>query len=524
VAKRQPQRASVSSTRLLGDLLDPVSIGVVVVDRTGSVREFNAAATEILGFSDQETVGFSIADWFEDGEGLVGSIRRCFEEDSQPPPENLSRRREGGEQIVQVTVRCRGAGKRARSAILFLQDVTERQLAESRFRTLIQNLDAILWEADRKSLQFRFVSQRAENILGYPVQLWLTNPNFWPSIIHEDDRAEAVRNLASAAEESGPNTFEYRVISADGRIVWLRVYVTEQEHGRDSILRGLMVDVTEQKRTEQELELSRMRFARMARTFQRSLLPPALPKIAGVEVAAAYRAAGEGNEVGGDFYDAFDVSDDEWALVMGDVCGKGPDAAAVTALARYTVRAAAQHMRQPVRILETLNEAILSQGNDRFCSMAYARFKLNGAAIQATVSVGGHPLPLVLRRDGHVETIGRHGLLLGVFPDPKLEEESTLLTRGDAVVLFTDGVTDAGAPGMPLGEEGLRAALKSGAGLGAAGIVERVEQAVLDRSSGAPRDDCAILVMRVAEDRAPLDAIGHPSEDSNGSFPVAPTS
>jgi PAS domain S-box-containing protein len=500
VGVRESQRGSVSSTRLLGDLLDPVSIGVIVVDRSGAVKEMNAAATDILGVSNHEASGVPIAELFEHGNGLLESIRTCFEKDSQPPPENLSTRKDGGDQVVQVTVRCRGAGKRARSAILFLQDVTERQLAESRFRTLIQNIDAILWEVDRKSLRFRFVSQRAENILGYAVQLWLTNPNFWPSIIHDDDRADAVRNLALAAEDAGPNTFEYRAIAADGKVVWLRVYVTEEDQSKARLLRGLMVDVTEQKQTELELELSRMKFARMARTFQRSLLPPELPEIPRVEVAAAYQAAGEGNEVGGDFYDAFDVGDDEWALVMGDVCGKGPDAAAVTALARYTVRAAAQHMRRPVRILETLNEAILSQGNDRFCSIAYARLRRDGAAMEATVSVGGHPLPLVLRRDGHVEAIGRHGLLLGVFPEADLEEESTSLAPGDALVLFTDGVTDAGAPPMPLGEGGLWSTLKACAGLRAEGIVERLEQAVLDRSSGAPRDDCAIVVMRVAED------------------------
>jgi phosphoserine phosphatase RsbU/P len=517
MATRQTQPGSVSSTRLLGDLLNPVSIGMVVADRAGAVKEYNAAAAAILGVGDADAIGTSVADYFEDGDPVTEAIVSCFEDDSQPPPETLSRRGEAGEQIVQMTVRC--LGRRGRRAVLFLQDVTERQLAESRFRTMIQSLDAILWEADRKTLQFRFVSQRAENILGYSVQQWVTNPNFWPSIIHDEDRAEAVRSLASAAEDGGTNTFEYRAVAADGRIVWLRVYVTEEEYARGRVFRGLMIDVTEQKRTEQELELSRMRFARMARTFQRSLLPPELPAIGGVEVAAAYRAAGEGNEVGGDFYDAFDVTDDEWALVMGDVCGKGPDAAAVTALARYTVRAAAQHMRRPVRILETLNEAILRQGNDRFCSMVYARFKLDEGDLHATVAVGGHPLPLVLRKDGHVEPMGRHGLLLGVFPDPELEEESTSLAPGDAVVLFTDGVTDAGAPLMPLGEEGLRSTLKASAGLGAAGIVDSIEQAVLDRSSGAPRDDCALLVMRVAESGQP-----QMPDDRSGTSPEGPMS
>ena len=168
-----------------------------------------------------------------------------------------------------------------------------------------------------------------------------------------------------------------------------------------------------------------------ARILQQSLLPPRLPRIPGYEVAATYRPAGEGNEVGGDFYDVFNTAVLGWALVMGDVCGKGPEAAELTALARYTVRTAAMSQHKPSDILETLNEAILRQRSDsRFCTIAYALLEPVRDGARLDVCCGGHPLPLVLRADGSVETAGKPGLLLGVFPEPQLSDQRVDLRPG----------------------------------------------------------------------------------------------
>ena len=159
----------------------------------------------------------------------------------------------------------------------------------------------------------------------------------------------------------------------------------------------------------------------IARTLQESLLPVELPDIPGVEAAARFRPTGEGNEVGGDFYDMFETGDRGWTVVIGDVCGKGPDAAAVTALARYTLRAAAMRERLPSRSLAVLNEALLRQRDDRrFCTVAYAYFEKLDRGARVGVACGGHPLPLLLRADGTVETVGVPGTLLGVVPDPNL--------------------------------------------------------------------------------------------------------
>jgi PAS domain S-box-containing protein len=243
--------------------------------------------------------------------------------------------------------------------------------------------------------------------------------------------------------------------------------------------------------------------AYIARALQESLLPPTLPEIGGVEVAARFRAAGDGNEVGGDFYDLFDTGDDKWAVVMGDVCGKGANAAALTALARYTLRAAAMHEERPSDVLATLNEAFFRQRSDeQFCTVAFGRLERNGDGTRMTVASGGHPLPLVLRADGRVDSIGTPGTLLGVTSEPHLSDDSVRLDPGDAVVLYTDGVTDAHAPQRVLSPADLAGMLRECAGLDAAAIAERVERAATgpeDGSAGDPRDDVAILVLRVRD-------------------------
>ncbi|MDX6697346.1 MAG: hypothetical protein QOE65_743 [Solirubrobacteraceae bacterium] len=235
----------------------------------------------------------------------------------------------------------------------------------------------------------------------------------------------------------------------------------------------------------------------IARALQDSLLPPALPEIEGVEAAARFRAAGEGNEVGGDFYDLFDTgAPDRWAVVMGDVCGKGADAAAVTALARYTLRAAAMRDVTPSRVLRSLNDAMVRQrDDDQFCTVAFGRLERNGAGARFTVSCGGHPMPMVLRTDGGVDTVGRPGTLLGVTPDPHLEDDSVTLAPGDALVLYTDGVTDAGAPARILSTADVEGVLRESRGMSAARIAERLEHAATEGVE--PRDDVAILVLRV---------------------------
>jgi PAS domain S-box-containing protein len=245
----------------------------------------------------------------------------------------------------------------------------------------------------------------------------------------------------------------------------------------------------------------------IARTLQSSLLPSELPRIPGVETAARFRATGAGNEVGGDFYDLFETGGRGWTVVVGDVCGKGPDAAAVTALARHTLRAAAMQERLPSGSLRLLNEALLRQpGDRRFCTVAYAYLEALEAGARVGFASGGHPLPVVLRANGEVEWLGDHGMLLGVVPDPQLKDTAAALSAGDSLIFYTDGVTDAGGADGALGEEALARVIASCAGLDANAIADRVEAAALEAEDGPPRDDIAVVVLRVA-----------PSDQRNGS-------
>src|SRR4051794_10848384 len=184
--------------------------------------------------------------------------------------------------------------------------------------------------------------------------------------------------------------------------------------------------------------------SRIAHTLQAELLPSRLPAIPGASVAVRYRAAGELNEVGGDFYDVFQRRDGDWALVIGDVSGKGAEAAAVTALARHTLRTASLQPAAPTDLLATLNDALLAQrAGSEFCTVCVATLARadGGGGTRLRLSLGGPPPALVLRADGTVEAHGEPGTLVGVFADPVFSEVSVELAPGDLVLLYTDGVT-----------------------------------------------------------------------------------
>lgn len=242
------------------------------------------------------------------------------------------------------------------------------------------------------------------------------------------------------------------------------------------------------------------RHRHIAHTLQQNLLPPYLPEIPGVELAARYHPVGAGVEVGGDFYDVFATGNGEWAAVVGDVCGKGPEAAAVTALARYTIRAAAVATRDPSRVLATLNEALLRQGVDRFCTLAYLRLVPRAVRCRVTVSLAGHPPPLLLRPRGGVVELGQIGVpAVGWFPEVSYLNQAVDLRPGETAVCYTDGVTEARSGGDVLGEKRFQELL----GELVEEPVDTIADTVLDRvlafQRGHARDDVAVLVCRRAK-------------------------
>jgi PAS domain S-box-containing protein len=238
----------------------------------------------------------------------------------------------------------------------------------------------------------------------------------------------------------------------------------------------------------------------IASVLQRNLLPPHLPEIPRVEVGAEYLPVGEANDVGGDFYDLINTVEDGWICAIGDVRGKGVEAASVTALARYTIRAVTLRDDRPSEVLAALNEAMLRQlSEDRFCTAACVRLEPEDglAGVGVEVSRAGHPAPLLVRPDGPVEEVGCSGRVLGVFDDAELRDTSLRLMPGEALVLYTDGVTEARSPdGEFFGESRLRHLLGSCSGCDAAALAGRIKNVVLDFQEGDPRDDLAVLVLR----------------------------
>jgi serine phosphatase RsbU (regulator of sigma subunit) len=239
--------------------------------------------------------------------------------------------------------------------------------------------------------------------------------------------------------------------------------------------------------------------AHIASVLQHSLLPRSLPEIRGFEAASRFLAAGEAYEVGGDFYDVFPTGSGTWTAVIGDVCGKGPEAASLTALARYTVRTASSPDSAPSDILRTLHDSISSEHPDlRFCTAALARIQApsNGrGAARLTVALGGHPLPLILRKDGRVDSIGEPGTLLGALPSPVLADADTKLAVGDALILYTDGMLDVRDRSQGDDPDWLATQLARAAGKNADQIAEALARAAIRRHGGEPRDDIAILVL-----------------------------
>ncbi|HWW90666.1 MAG TPA: GAF domain-containing SpoIIE family protein phosphatase [Solirubrobacteraceae bacterium] len=233
----------------------------------------------------------------------------------------------------------------------------------------------------------------------------------------------------------------------------------------------------------------------VAHTLRRSLMPAALPVIPGLDLASYFRPMGPGSEVGGDFYDVFGNGTSCW-LVVGDVCGKGAEAAALTGFLRHTSIAYARDGISPARVLSRVNQAMLEQNFDgRFATAILAHLGFANGEAKVTVAAAGHPPALIARAGGRAEVLGESGTLLGVFSDPVIREVMTTLRAGDALTLYTDGLTEAHAPDRMITVAAMTDQLAhSSHGLARDAIDALLE--LIDPDTGA-RDDIAILTARV---------------------------
>ncbi|MEU6883595.1 SpoIIE family protein phosphatase [Streptomyces sp. NPDC046712] len=307
--------------------------------------------------------------------------------------------------------------------------------------------------------------------------------------------------LATAAVVGG-ETVVLPLVARNRVIGMLTLGKPSDDHFRQEILE-LAEDLS--RRAALALDNARLYSERMAisQSLQRSLLPPGLPDIPGVEVDVIYRAAGEGNEVGGDFYDLFPIRDNAYGFAIGDVCGTGPEAAAVTGLARHALRLLAREGFGGPAVLERLNAAILDEGaRSRFLTLLYGELwpQEDGSAILKVVCAG-HPLPLRLRQDGTVVPAADPQPLLGVIDDLELYEQTITLEPGDVLLCVTDGVTERREGTRMLGDDGLIEVLKTCTGLTAGAVAARILRAVERFAQEPASDDMAILAMRLPEPR-----------------------
>ncbi|MEV3905191.1 GAF domain-containing SpoIIE family protein phosphatase [Mycobacterium sp. NPDC050551] len=235
--------------------------------------------------------------------------------------------------------------------------------------------------------------------------------------------------------------------------------------------------------------------ARVATILQRSLRPPALPEAGDIRLAARYRPSAEHLEIGGDFYDVYGA-DGDWLLALGDVCGKGVEAAALTGQTRQSLRTAAYFDPRPAVVLGALNHVLWEPGSDQFVTVVCARVRTSadgGADVE--IAVAGHPAPIVLRACGDVEQVEIFGTAIKLAPQATYRTATLRLERGDTLLMFTDGVDEArGADGF-YGVDRLTALLPAYAGAAPAVVCEAIEQDVIEFVDGGPHDDIALLAV-----------------------------
>jgi sigma-B regulation protein RsbU (phosphoserine phosphatase) len=268
-------------------------------------------------------------------------------------------------------------------------------------------------------------------------------------------------------------------------------------------MRVVLLEARDRRRYETDLleamrstEEARRVAAELAVTLQQTLIPPSPPRVDGLAISAAYRPAGDGSEVGGDFYDVFQVSDDAWVVVIGDVRGKGVPAAMIRAFVRHAVRELAMQERDPVELLRRLDRALAHHDTERFCTLVFARLDFDGEHWTLTGSAGGHPLPLLRHGDGTVTELGEPGSLLGILSEPVFRPFRHVLGH-EVVVMYTDGVVEARRDGQLYGEDRL-AALVADTAPDVEVVTTRVIADVLEFQGGDANDDIAVLALQLA--------------------------
>ncbi len=272
------------------------------------------------------------------------------------------------------------------------------------------------------------------------------------------------------------------------------------------VVRAVLFEARERRRYEADLlrstraaEASEQRANDLSRTLQKTLIPPTPPVIPGLDVATEYRPAGDGHEVGGDFYDVFNIAPGTWFIVLGDVAGKGIPAATITSLIRHAVRSLAMEHVDPSSLLHALDRELQHENVERFCTLVALRVTNAGSGWQVDGSVGGHPLPVLAKADGSVRHLGVPGSLVGILDEPEYQTFSHAFGPDEFLVLYTDGITEAKHDREQFGTERLLEFISErvrDVGTSAADLTASIVRAALAFQSGNANDDIAVLTLQ----------------------------
>ena len=551
VQQREAERELRFQKSLLESQSEASIEGILVVSADGRMASFNRRFVEMWGIPDDVVASRSDRAALQSVQGklvdpgeFLARVAYLYEHPAEESRDEIRLR--DGRTFDRYSTPVRGSDGTPYGRVWFFRDVTDRKRQEDTLRLLAGVTEALTWSLDLRQAMSRLArlvvpavaDWCAISMLGDEGQIervvvahadrsrgdltreleesFPIDPSARAGVpevirsgrtqLHPEEDPESLAadaadpaGLAARVRELGVSSSISVPLSARGRTFGAITLVSAtpaRRYGRTDVLvaedlaRRAAV-VADNVRLYEERD-------RVARTLQRRLLPPQLPEIPGVDVAALYLPAGRGNEIGGDFHDVFDAGDGRWAVTIGDVCGKGIEAAAVMAVARYGMRAAALAAPSPAAVLRLLNQALLEQvTDDRFCTVSFLRLEPGPGGATASLCCAGHPLPLLVRADGGVERVGAPGTLLGVFPDPDLEDRPLRLGPGDYLVLYTDGVVESRQGDRIFGEAGLVTALESARGADAAGVCRRVQEAVVSFGEEPPRDDMALVVLHL---------------------------
>jgi PAS domain S-box-containing protein len=546
------------TSQYLGQLVEYAPIGVATVDPAGIVRGWNPAAAAITGRQERDAIGTAVAGLFQEADQGALDVLLAEALVSQGSATGTFTRRGplGDDQVLEVVAASLDQGEGHLGTLVLFQDVTVRVRAEVELRTrareamLAASVGAAVTRPNPLPRKLQACAEAVvEHLDAAFARIWSLEPAgnvlrleasaglythldgehsrvavgaFKIGRIAAHRRPHLSNDVVTDPEVSDPSWARregmvsfagYPLIAGDelwgvlalfGRrplptatlnalaAVADTVAVAMQQAHSEERIRSLLEAEQQARRAAEDAS---RRHAALARTLQQSLLPPSLPDVEGLSVAARYHWAGSGEEIGGDFYDMLMLPDGSWCAVLGDISGKGVGAARTTALIRYTLRATARSESDLATLVGNLNEVLYEDPtSDRYCTLVLASGRPDDPT-SVTLLLAGHPFPTLLHGDGTVEEVGTPNVPVGMFQQAVFDVASIVLPEGATLVLYTDGVTDARSPDGVFHPDLAAEVLPAMAGCSPGAVAARLEEAAVDYQAGRPLDDIAIMAI-----------------------------